>query len=29
VKKMVGSNKNAIGYIRASSLDDTVKAVIK
>jgi ABC-type phosphate transport system substrate-binding protein len=29
VKKIVGSNKNAIGYIRASSLDDTVKAVIK
>jgi ABC-type phosphate transport system substrate-binding protein len=29
VKKLVGSNKNAIGYIRASSLDDTVKAVIK
>ncbi len=29
VKKMVSSNKNAIGYISASSLDGTVKAVLK
>jgi len=29
VKKMVASNKNAIGYIRASSVDDSVKVVVK
>jgi ABC-type phosphate transport system substrate-binding protein len=29
VKKYVRDNKNAIGYINASSLDDSVKAVIK
>lgn len=29
VKKYVTENKNAIGYIKASSLDDSVKAVIK
>ncbi len=27
VKKAVAANKNAIGYVKASSLDDTVKAV--
>lgn len=27
VKKVVGTNKNAIGYIKASSIDDTVKVV--
>ena len=29
VKKVVSTNKNAIGYIRASSVDDTIKVVIK
>lgn len=29
VKKIVSSNKNAIGYIQASSVDDTVKVVVK
>ena len=29
VKKYVAENKNAIGYIKTSSLDDSVKAVIK
>ena len=29
IKKIVSRNKNAIGYIKASSLDDTVKAAIK
>ena len=29
VKKVVGTNKNAIGYIKASSVDDTVKVVVK
>lgn len=29
MKKEVSSNIDAIGYIKASSLDDTVKAVIK
>ena len=29
VKKIVSSNKNAIGYINASSVDDTVKVVVK
>lgn len=29
VKKVVSTNKNAIGYISASSVDDTVKAVVK
>lgn len=29
VKKLVAANKNAIGYVKASSLDDSVKAVIK
>jgi ABC-type phosphate transport system substrate-binding protein len=29
VKKYVAENKNAIGYIKASSLDDSVKVVIK
>jgi ABC-type phosphate transport system substrate-binding protein len=29
VKKFVGSNKGAIGYIKPSSLDDSVRAVIK
>jgi ABC-type phosphate transport system substrate-binding protein len=29
VKKLVAGNKNAIGYIKASSVDDSVKAVIK
>ena len=27
VKKAVAANKNAIGYVKAGSLDDTVKAV--
>lgn len=27
VKKVISSNKNAIGYIRSSSVDDTVKVV--
>jgi hypothetical protein len=29
MKKFVASNKGAIGYIKASSLDDSVKAVVK
>jgi ABC-type phosphate transport system substrate-binding protein len=29
VKKLVSANKAAIGYIKASSLDDSVKAVLK
>lgn len=29
VKKVVSTNKNAIGYIKTSSVDDTVKVVIK
>ena len=29
VKKLVAANKSAIGYVKASSLDDSVKAVIK
>jgi len=29
VKKAVAGNKNAIGYIKSSSLDDSVKAVLK
>jgi len=29
VKKIVSSNKNAIGYIKASSVDDTIKVVAK
>jgi ABC-type phosphate transport system substrate-binding protein len=29
VKKLVAGNKNSIGYIKASSVDDSVKAVIK
>lgn len=29
VKKYVSDNKNAIGYIKASSLDDSVKVVVK
>lgn len=29
VKKVVAANKNAIGYIRAASVDDTVKVVVK
>jgi len=29
VKKIVATNKNAIGYIAASSLDGSVKAVLK
>ncbi len=29
MKKMVSANVNAIGYIKASSLDDSVKVVIK
>lgn len=29
VKKIVSTNKNAIGYIKASNSDDTVKVVIK
>lgn len=29
VKKVVGANKNAIGYISASSVDDTVKVIVK
>jgi ABC-type phosphate transport system substrate-binding protein len=29
VKKAVSANKNAIGYIKASSADDTVKVVVK
>jgi ABC-type phosphate transport system substrate-binding protein len=29
VKKLVAANKNAVGYVKASSLDDSVKAVLK
>lgn len=29
VKKVVSTNKNTIGYIKASSVDDTVKVVVK
>ena len=29
VKKVVSTNKNAIGYIKATSVDDTVKVVVK
>jgi len=29
VKKAVAANKNAIGYVKASSVDDTVKAAIR
>ena len=29
VKKAVSANKNAIGYIKASSADETVKVVVK
>ncbi len=29
MKKRVSSNKNAIGYISASSLDDTVKVILQ
>ena len=29
VKKAVSANKNAIGYIKASSADDSVKVVVK
>ena len=29
VKKLVAGNKSAIGYVKASSVDDSVKAVIK
>ena len=29
VKKVVSTNKNAIGYIKASSVDDTIKVVFK
>ena len=29
VKKIVSANKNAIGYIKASSVDDTVRVVVK
>ncbi len=29
VKKIVSTNKNAIGYINASNVDDTVKVVLK
>lgn len=29
VKKLVAANKNAIGYVKTSSVDDSVKAVIK
>ena len=29
VKKVVSSNKNAIGYIRASSVDSSVKVVAR
>lgn len=29
MKKYVSDNKNAIGYIKPSSLDDSVKAVVK
>ena len=29
VKKAVSANKNAIGYVKASSVDDTVKVVVK
>jgi len=29
VKKLVSANKGAIGYVKASSVDDSVKAVLK
>lgn len=29
VKKLVGSTKGAVGYIKASSVDDSVKVVLK
>ena len=29
VKKVVSANKNAIGYIKSSSVDDTVKVAVK
>jgi ABC-type phosphate transport system substrate-binding protein len=29
VKKLVSANKGAIGYVKQSSVDDTVKAVLK
>jgi ABC-type phosphate transport system substrate-binding protein len=29
VKRMVSGNRNAIGYIKASSLDESVKAVLR
>ena len=29
VKRTVGANQNAIGYIKASSVDDTVKVLVK
>jgi len=29
VKKIVSSNQNAIGYIKASSVDDTIKVLVK
>ena len=29
VKKIVNTNKNAIGYIRSSSVDDSIKVVVK
>lgn len=29
VKKIVSANKNAIGYIKASSVDDTVRVAVK
>ena len=29
VKKTVAANKNAIGYIKASAADDTVKVIVK
>jgi len=29
IKKAISANKNAIGYIKASSVDDTIKVVFK
>lgn len=29
VKKIVNTNKNAIGYIKSSSVDDSIKVVVK
>ena len=29
VKKIVSTNKNAIGYIKASNVDDTIKVLVK